>query len=256
MTRGTWNRAMAVAAVLVLAGSGFAAARDLPYSETYDRSFPLAAGGRVSLENINGDVRIEVGNRDEVVVHAVKQADSSDWLASISIDVDAHPGSVQVKTRLKHSDWYDTHQSRVDYTLTVPRWAELDGIELVNGDVVISGVEGGARIRTVNGEIDAQKLTGDVELSTVNGRVNATLDPVAADNVKLTTVNGRLELSLPASASADVTARTVNGRITAGFGLVVNEHRFVGSDVSGRIGGGGARISLRTVNGSLVIRSL
>lgn len=246
----------AILGLTVMAVAGAAAARDLAYTETFDRTFPLGARGSVSLENINGDVHIEVGSRDEVAIHAVKQADSRDWLASITIDVDASPDAVRVKTHVESSDRCENHQSRVDYTVTVPRWAVLDGIELVNGDVVVSDVEGGVRIRTVNGAIDAQKLTGDVELSTVNGRIDVALDPVANDNVKLSTVNGRLELALPSSAAADLKARTVNGSITAGFGLLVNKHRFVGSDVSGRIGGGGARIDLRTVNGSLVIKSL
>jgi DUF4097 and DUF4098 domain-containing protein YvlB len=50
-----------------------------------------------------------------------------------------------------------------------------------------------------------------------------------------------------------VEAETVNGSISADdFGLEA-EKGFVGRDLSGEIGGGDARISLDTVNGSIKI---
>jgi DUF4097 and DUF4098 domain-containing protein YvlB len=66
-------------------------------------------------------------------------------------------------------------------------------------------------------------------------------------------VNGKITLVLPANASARVEAETVNGSINADdFGLEP-EKGFVGRDLSGEIGGGDARISLDTVNGSIKI---
>jgi DUF4097 and DUF4098 domain-containing protein YvlB len=66
-------------------------------------------------------------------------------------------------------------------------------------------------------------------------------------------VNGKIVLVLPADASARVEAETVNGSIDADdFGLEP-EKGFVGRDLSGEIGGGDARISLDTVNGSINI---
>ncbi len=57
-----------------------------------------------------------------------------------------------------------------------------------------------------------------------------------------------------ADASARVVAETVNGSIDADdFGLEV-EKGFVGRDLDGEIGGGDARISLDTVNGSIRIK--
>ncbi len=63
-------------------------------------------------------------------------------------------------------------------------------------------------------------------------------------------------MSLPSSASAELQAKTVNGRISNGFGIPVNRHRFVGSDLSGTLGSGGARIEVHTVNGTIDIQPL
>ncbi|MDH3941573.1 MAG: DUF4097 domain-containing protein, partial [Xanthomonadales bacterium] len=66
-------------------------------------------------------------------------------------------------------------------------------------------------------------------------------------------VNGKITLLVPANTSARVNAETVNGSINAeDFGLKP-EKGFVGRDLSGDIGGGDARISLDTVNGSIKI---
>ena len=42
---------------------------------------------------------------------------------------------------------------KVEYTLTVPRWAVIDDVELVNGSLMITGVQGGIDADTVNGNI-------------------------------------------------------------------------------------------------------
>ena len=39
--------------------------------EEFNRSFPLSAGGRVSLENISGEVKVIAWDRNEVKIEAV-----------------------------------------------------------------------------------------------------------------------------------------------------------------------------------------
>jgi len=59
---------------------------------------------------------------------------------------------------------------------------------------------------------------------------------------------------LPANASAQVSAETLNGSIDADdFGLKPDSG-FVGHDLDGQIGGGDARVSVDTVNGSVAIK--
>jgi DUF4097 and DUF4098 domain-containing protein YvlB len=137
----------------------------------------------------------------------------------------------------------------------VPAGVSLDAIETVNGDVRIRAVSGTVKAGTVNGGLEVENLSADVSLETVNGTITADFDTLGADQrVDAEAVNGRIELLLPADASARVNAETVNGSIDADdFGLEP-EKGFVGRDLSGEIGGGDARISLDTVNGSIKIR--
>jgi hypothetical protein len=63
-----------------------------------------------------------------------------------------------------------------------------------------------------------------------------------------------LALTIPSDSNAEVEANTVSGSISNDFGLHVNNHRFVGHDLRGEIGKGGAHIRLSDVNGRIDIR--
>jgi DUF4097 and DUF4098 domain-containing protein YvlB len=88
-----------------------------------------------------------------------------------------------------------------------------------------------------------------VEASAVNGSVEvavARVDP--AGRSQLSTTNGSVRLTLPREASADVQAHTVNGSVGCDFELAgASQSR---RKLDGRIGSGGARFELGTVNGS------
>jgi DUF4097 and DUF4098 domain-containing protein YvlB len=202
--------------------------------ETEEMTFDVNPGARISLENINGDITV-VGGSDEVVVIAHKKADNQEYLDKLKITVDATADYVRIETRHPKREggwfsWGNDGGGSVAYELSVPDDVELDAIE-------VSG------------------LASDVSLETVNGSIDATFDTLGeGQRVEADAVNGKITLHLPSTCSARVTAETVNGSIDADdFGLEP-EKGFVGRDLSGEIGGGDARISLNTVNGSIRLK--
>ena len=230
-------------------------------TEEFHQSYPLSATGRVSIANINGNVHISAWDRNEVKVDAVKRAYRAERLSEVTIDVTNSADSVSIKT--KYPDRNQTFDSRtresnpasIEYTLTVPRGARVDGVELVNGSLDIDGVQGEVRASLVNGRIKANDLSGEVNLSTVNGSIEASVAGLAeSKGVSLNSVNGSIVLSVPSGANAQVRASTVHGQISNDFGLVVEEGQYVGRNLSGQIGSGGPRIRLNNVNGSITIK--
>jgi DUF4097 and DUF4098 domain-containing protein YvlB len=251
MKTGLWT----LAALLSLS---MTAAADV--EETEELTFDVNPGARVSLENINGDITITGGAGDQVKVTAHKQAGKQEYLDELKVVTDADADYVRIETRHPKSEsgwlnWGENSSGSVSYELSVPADVSLDAIETVNGDVRIQAVGGTVKATTVNGGLEVGNLAADVSLETVNGTITADFDTLGADQrVDAEAVNGRIELLLPADASARVNAETVNGSIDADdFGLKP-EKGFVGRDLSGEIGGGAARISLDTVNGSIKIR--
>jgi DUF4097 and DUF4098 domain-containing protein YvlB len=229
-------------------------------TEMFSQTYPLSPAGRVSIANINGDVHINVWDQSSVKVDAVKRAYSQQRLSELTIDVTNSADSVQVKTKYPEERNYSGRDredgwASVEYTLTVPRRARLDGAELVNGSLDVEGVQGDVHASLVNGTVKASGLGGEVKISTVNGKIEANVAALeAAKGVQLSSVNGSIVLIVPSGASADVRASTLHGGISNDFGLNVEDGQFVGHSLNGQIGSGGARIRLTNVNGSIAVK--
>jgi len=227
--------------------------------EKFDQSYPLSANGRVSVSNVNGSIEVIAWDRNEVKLEATKIASTRDVLADVDIKVEARPNHFSVETDYKDRTWGRDRNGKdrkleVQYKLSVPRTAVLNEIETVNGSVTASNFVNVTKISTVNGNVNASNLRGTADLSTVNGTVNADFDQVeSGSKIELSTVNGQVNLSLPSDANATIKADSLNGGITNDFGLPVRKGEYIGRDLHGRLGSGGAQIDLDTVNGRLAI---
>ncbi len=227
--------------------------------EEFHQTYALSSSGRVSLENINGDVQIKVWDRAAVQVDAVKRAYRKDRLTEARIEVDATEENVRIKTEYPDGPQnfssgnrrYD-NPATVDYTLTVPRKAMLESVELVNGSIDIDGIEGNVKASSINGRLNARGLLGEARLSTINGPLNASFNQLdASKTISLGSVNGNVTLVIPSNANATVRAGTVHGGISTDFGLKVNHGEYVGHSMDGQLGAGGPRIKLDNVNGAI-----
>lgn len=231
--------------------------------EEFHQTYPLAANGRVSIENMNGNLRITVADSNEVQVSAVKRAYNPQRLAEAKIDVTATADAIRIRTDYPNREQNFTTEERgrynnpatVDYTIVVPRQARLDSIDLINGSVDIDGVEGDVKASSVNGRVVARGLKGEAKLNTVNGPVDVTftqLDPTKP--LSLGSVNGPVVVVIPSDSNALVRAETIHGAIRNDFGLAVKDGEYVGHSLYGQLGSGGSRIKLGNVNGGITIK--
>jgi DUF4097 and DUF4098 domain-containing protein YvlB len=256
-----WSGAIlgTVCALLVLALGAHASDRRGEFTEEFHQTYAITPDGRVELDNINGAVHISSWDRNEVKVDAVKYAGTKERLDEARIEIDAGKDYVSIRTRYPDHDHNFNWGSRnnpagVEYTLTVPRGARLDEIKLINGSLDVNGVTGEVRASCINGKLEAHNLAGRADLSTINGHLDARVDQLSGSSVELKSVNGSVELTIPSDSKAEIEASTVSGGIENDFGLHVNHHRFVGHDLRGELGTGGARITLENVNGRIDIR--
>ena len=233
----------------------------LDETERFEQSYPLNANGRVSVSNINGSITVEAWDRNEVKLEAVKTADSRETLAEVELQIDARPESFSVET--DYSSWknrdggqrWKDKKMRVDFRLMVPRGANLNEIESVNGSIALSNFTNYTKASAVNGQVKATNLRGTAILSTVNGTTEVDFDNVQPNSkIELSTVNGSVNLLVPSDINATVKADTVNGSINNDFGLPVRKGQYVGRDLYGKIGSGEAKINLESVNGGLSIK--
>lgn len=175
------------------------------YKEDFHQTYPLNAGGSVSIETFNGSIELVGWEQNSVEVNGTKYASTKSALDSIKIDVSSPSGSVRVRAS-KLSDFH--HNMGARFTVRVPKRATLD-LSTSNGHLRIEDVEGNARLRTSNGPIRVERLKGELEARTSNGGID--VDYLEGD-AKLHTSNGAIR----AEASHGLfDAVTSNGSITA-----------------------------------------
>lgn len=235
------------------------------YKEDFHYEYPLAAGGRLSLENRNGSIEITPWDKDAVEINGTKYANTQQAVKDIRIEISQSPNAVQVRTDAP----FGFHNMGARYSIRVPRKVVLDRIVSSNGSIRADGVQGYARLRTSNGRITVYGHNGEIDAETSNGSIEATDQ---TGNARVHTSNGaiRVEMnqgSLDAGTSnGSITARLTkpdanapvrltssNGRIDLTMDAVRDVHASTSnSSIQVRIpSGANARVRARTSNASI-----
>jgi len=221
----------------------------------------VAAGRTLEIRGINGDVSAQPASGDEIEVVAEKHARRDDP-ESVQIEVVEHDGGVTIcavypgrRNECRPGGGrmnVERNDVQVDFDVRVPRGIRFEGVT-VNGDVEAVDLNGPTELNTVNGGIRLETSSGDASAHTVNGSISAIVRGQGSSPLRFSTVNGGITLSLADNLNADFEARTVNGNITSDFPIMV-QGRMNRRRLDGRIGDGGRRLDLNTVNGSIRLR--
>src|SRR6201998_4081286 len=111
----------------------------LGVTREFEQTYHLNTDGSLDMININGTVRIECWDKDEVDVRAVKTTtDKESKLDLVSIDVNSSPDSLSISTRYPSEEGVEV---AVEYTVHVPRRTLLKHINTVNGTLRVKALE-------------------------------------------------------------------------------------------------------------------
>jgi len=229
-------------------------------------TYPLHAGGRLSLETFNGSVEISGSDRDTVDILGAKYGPTPEAADALRVVIDHTADSVTIRA-VRPTERRNNQGAR--FTLLVPKNVILERVTASNGSIRVTGIAGPAHLHTSNGEIRAIDLKGDLGVETTNGavelhliegavhphtanghihaeRLRGALDATtsnggiraaverAGGEVRAETSNGTVELTLPAGFRSDVRAHTSNSSITLHLPAEVN-----------------ARVDAHTTNGTI-----
>jgi hypothetical protein len=254
----------------------------------FTKTYPLRPDGSFTLSNVNGTVRIEGWDREEVKVRAVKTTpDKESFLDLVAIDIDARPDALTISTRYPQEGGVEV---AVDYVIHVPRHAHLNLVNNINGTLRVINSGSVGELHTVNGNIEVYEGSGNIHARTTNGNVyvelrhladargvaprssvctppgsslarssntniNARMRSADSRGVSAETTNGSVLLAIPADSSADLEARCMNGSFSSDLPMVMKGAEQPRT-VHGRLGRGGAPIHLGTVNGTIRVVAL
>jgi DUF4097 and DUF4098 domain-containing protein YvlB len=222
-------------------------------TERFSRKVKVGRDGRVSVENIAGEITVTGGSGDEVSIDAVKRTRRDrNELSTVRIIVDDRAGRVDVRTEHDRFGRNNNDGVSVDYTITVPSGVAVD-VKSISGNVKVSNVQGAVRAESVSGNVMtagtprlelAKSVSGDVVLTdagadadltagSVSGNVRANglkvraidagsvsgdvvLTNVTCERLGIKSVSGNLEYSgtLARSGRYDFNTHSGNARLT------------------------------------------
>jgi hypothetical protein len=230
---------------------------------------PVAAGKSLDLGGLNGPIHAVRARGGTAVVKAVKssrradpdvvrieqwESDNTLWFCAV------YPGQrsssanpCDRRSQHSHTNGDEKNQVMVEWEVEVP-----DGVRLlahtVNGDLDLEDLAGPVEAATVNGSIRLG-TRDEAEATTVNGTIEARLGTGRLPHdLAFRTVNGSIVLELADGLAATVVAEALNGEFESDFPVTITAGRIRKNRLRGTINGGGALLSMTTVNGSLALR--
>ncbi|MCX6640378.1 MAG: DUF4097 family beta strand repeat-containing protein [bacterium] len=213
--------------------------------------FDVSPGGKLSMKDLIGDVRIQGGNGTQVeVIQLVfldenDEADARKAFERYRADITKSGNTIQVKGP---SLSFMRHVPNISYEIKLP--AQFDaGVSTSGGDVDLSDLTGTVDLSTSGGDVEIASVKGPVDASTSGGNVTArNLEGTAT----LKTAGGDVKLSDSKigpfslkTAGGDITLQGVKGNAaasTAGGDVQANE-------VEGNL-------ELRTSGGEILLQSV
>lgn len=239
-------------------------------SDDFRWSGRIATGRTIEVKGINGDVRAEASQGNEVEVTATKTGRRSDP-RTVEIRVVEHDGGVTICAVYPSTDSsrpntcepagsgqmnVQDNDVEVTFNVRVPQGVRFSG-RTVNGGIETGALGSDVDAKTVNGSIKVS-AAGIARAKTVNGSITATMGRADwSGELDFKTVNGTITLDLPSNTSAEVKAETLNGEISTDFPLTILgrvSRRHLNGTIGSGSGSGGRELSLKTVNGSIRLR--
>jgi hypothetical protein len=227
--------------------------------DQWTRNYKVAAGARLELINVNGRINAEPTDGSEIELTAERTAKAAsdeaakDLLGRIEMREEAGADRVRVEVRPPRISGPSGHEFK--WTVKVPRGVSVD-LRTVNGGVHIKGLDAEVRARSTNGGVTATALSAtSLDAAVTNGGVEIELArAVTSGTFDIEAVNGGVSIMLPEDSKADISGRCVNGGISVSQRFPLET---VGEQsrrrVDAKLNGGGAKISLETVNGGVRI---
>lgn len=234
--------------VLLLAFSSLSAAE---YEQKITKTFTLPANGVLELANINGRIDVASSKGDAIEIKAVKSSAHKGEIEQVEVLFEQSGDTLKVKVKYNKRN----ARAKVDFTVSVPEKLARAEFKSVNGEIDCSGRYAGLQLATVNGHIDFNGEFRSAGFKTVNGAIDVSQEAILNGDLEAETVNGALNIELNRKSAFSVEGRTVNGSIRSDFGVKVEKH-FIGSSIEGAVNGGGRKVKVATVNGSIEISKI
>jgi hypothetical protein len=214
-----------------------------------------AGHGDVRLSDITGSVQVHFSNdKGDISAHQLVGDLTADGRCN-DLTLSEIKGKIMVNGDIFGEAHMEnlTGSSHLHTSVTDLQFGDLPGdLSLNDDDLRITEAKGPVRVETHSKNIDLSQIYGDTYVSNRDGSV--TIAPAGPFSIeaKISSGHGNVEITLPPNASANVTGSTRNGDILTDYPLSISGEE--SKTVTGKIGGGNAKVVLSTEVGDLSIK--
>lgn len=258
------------------------------------KTFPVAGGGTLFLDAAIGAVDVKTATNNAVTVRVTPQIKTESLeerkrlLVNLVVDAIQDDNDVRVTARFKRETPGDERrQVRLHFEISVPQNYNLDLVTV--GSVATGDLHGNVRIETAGGKIRVGDISGALTVETSGGSLTAgrvggpsrvmtsggpvsfkeVLDSIQAEtgggsfsaylsqqprsDSSVSTSGGGIEMRLAQDVGVDLDAMTVSGRVLTDDPALTERHA-KRNVLQGGINGGGPKLVLRAIAGSIQLR--
>src|ERR1041384_4838414 len=190
--------------------------------EVVEQKYSVDADVTLSVQNIDGSIRVYAADKPEIRIQAIKKAYDRERLEAIRVDVKATQNSVTITTTFPpRKNALSDRSGTVDYIIVVPQKVRVTDLSLTNGELLIEGLRpgGSAKARLVNGWLAGHNCFGDLDLAVETGRLDVAYDwwENHEFSIKAFTSRGNVRAFFPGDTSINLSAIATEGRIANAF---------------------------------------
>lgn len=275
ISRGVAPLALSALVAVSAAGCVDISAGESNYVDTVEKRFTVTGAPTLNLGTFDGSVEVDTWDRPEVHVTIEKHAFDKEAADRMQVTAEQSGDVITIKVQEERDGHMHMHFGRhgAKLILTVPTKAQIDA-NTGDGRITVRDVQGDLRVHTGDGSIHLEHVTGAVDATSGDGSIDVegTIGQLKARSGdgrlriraegsgptadwSLSTGDGSVVLEVPDSFGANLDATTGDGRVhvsgLAFSGDTEGRHR---SRARGRIGNGGANITIRSGDGSITVR--
>jgi len=251
-------------------------------TERIQKTFSMANGGTLDVDNYKGAIHVTGADTNQVTVDVTKRFEGNDadrkwWMENLQINF--HNDSNRVAVEVKYPEctfcWAGhDYTATVELEIHVPRQTNVK-LESYKPDIKIAGIQGDIRVKSYKSPIELDSTTGAVRIDTyketvklhnVNVRgpleiksykAEAEIDARSlGDSVTLENSKGSIVLRVPANTGMDVDFEgSRRSSFRSDFAMASQTGSF-NSSFRGKVNQGGTHVRLRTEKGSVSLEKL
>src|SRR5262245_45568894 len=175
------------------------------------KSFPVKAGGKLTVNVDRGSIHITTSDSDKVDVKITRElkrgssAEAKKVLAEHKIDLTSTDNEVRIEAQNPQNKSFN--RLHVDYTIAIPAKFDVDA-KTAGGNIDLADLEGKAVVHTSGGNLKLGAINGPIKGHTSGGSITLTR---CEGDVDVNTSGGDLNLG---EIKGNVVARTSGGGIT------------------------------------------